>query len=82
MLNGEIDEEQFVALQQQYLLQSEAEARQRLRFVRSYGAYVINYNWGKDLVKQYVEQASSEDERWQRFISLLSTPKLPSSLAW
>jgi hypothetical protein len=82
LLNGEIDEEQFVALQQQYLLQSEAEARQRLRFVRSYGAYVINYNWGKDLVKQYVEQARSEDERWQRFISLLSTPKLPSSLAW
>jgi hypothetical protein len=82
LLNGEIDEAQFVALQQQYLLQSEAEARQRLRFVRSYGAYVINYNWGKDLVKQYVEQASSEEERWQRFISLLSTPKLPSSLAW
>lgn len=81
-LNGDIAAEQFVALQQQYLLQSEAEARQRLRFVEAYGAYVINYNWGKDLVKTYIEQANTEDERWQRFISLLTTPRLPSSLDW
>lgn len=81
-LDKEIDAEQFVALQQQYLLQSEAEAQQRLRFVEAYGAYVINYNWGKDLVKNYVEQAGSEDERWQRFITLLSSPRLPSSLDW
>lgn len=81
-LNNEIDAEQFVALQQQYLLQSEAEARQRLRFVEAYGAYVINYNWGKDLVKAYIEQATTEDERWQRFITLLTTPRLPSSIDW
>ncbi|GHG60332.1 hypothetical protein GCM10010919_03720 [Alishewanella longhuensis] len=81
-LNNEIDAEQFVALQQQYLLQSEAEARQRLRFVEAYGAYVINYNWGKDLVKAYIEQASTEDERWQRFMTLLTTPRLPSSMDW
>ena len=81
-LNNEIDAEQFVALQQQYLLQSEAEARQRLRFVEAYGAYVINYNWGKDLVKAYIEQASTQDERWQRFMTLLTTPRLPSSIDW
>lgn len=81
-LNKEIDAEQFVALQQQYLLQSEAEARQRLRFVEAYGAYVINYNWGKDLVKAYIEQARTQDERWQRFMILLTTPRLPSSMDW
>lgn len=81
-LNQEIDAEQFVALQQQYLLQSEAEARQRLRFVEAYGAYVINYNWGKDLVKAYIEQATTEETRWQRFKTLLTSPRLPSSLEW
>lgn len=81
-LNNEIDAEQFVALQQQYLLQSEAEARQRLRFVEAYGAYVINYNWGKDLVKAYIEQESTQDGRWQRFMTLLTTPRLPSSMDW
>lgn len=81
-LNNEVDAEQFVALQQQYLLQSEAEARQRLRFVEAYGAYVINYNRGKDLVKAYIEQANTQDERWQRFMTLLTTPRLPSSIDW
>lgn len=81
-INGEIAAEQFVALQQQYLLQSEAEARQRLRFVETYGAYVINYNWGKDLVKNYIAEADSEHARWQRFTTLLSTPRLPSSIDW
>ncbi|MDP4944313.1 MAG: hypothetical protein NWQ48_02260 [Alishewanella sp.] len=81
-LNGEIDAATAQSLRQRYLLQSEAEAKQGIRFVDTYGAYVINYNWGKDLVKNYIEQGGSEDERWQRFISLLSTPKLPSSIAW
>ncbi|KKO44311.1 hypothetical protein WG68_15900 [Arsukibacterium ikkense] len=81
-LNGDIDSEQAVVLLQQYSLNSEAEARQRLRFFDSYGAYVINYNWGKDLVKQYIEQTDDHDERWARFIQLLSSPRVPTSIAW
>ncbi|SNY49746.1 hypothetical protein SAMN06297280_1526 [Arsukibacterium tuosuense] len=81
-LNGDIDGEQAVALLQQYSLNSEAEARQRLRFFDSYGAYVINYNWGKELVKQYIEQTDDQDERWARFIKLLSSPRVPSSIEW
>ena len=81
-LNGDIDGERAVALLQQYSLNSEAEARQRLRFFDSYGAYVINYNWGKELVKQYVEQTDDHDERWARFIKLLSSPRIPSSINW
>ncbi|WP_213998663.1 hypothetical protein [Arsukibacterium sp.] len=81
-LNGDIDGEQAVTLLQQYSLNSEAEARQRLRFFDSYGAYVINYNWGKELVKQYIEQTDDQDERWARFIKLLSSPRIPSSMDW
>jgi hypothetical protein len=81
-LNGDIDGERAVVLLQQYSLNSEAEARQRLRFFDSYGAYVINYNWGKELVKQYIEQTDDQTERWARFIQLLSSPRIPSSLDW
>jgi hypothetical protein len=53
-----------------------------LIFWNTYGAYVINYNWGKDLVKNWVE--SGEDQsingRWKRFSKLLSSPMLPSNL--
>jgi hypothetical protein len=46
---------------------------------------VINYNLGKDLVRQYVEgyAARASDPaaaRWNVFIDLLSSPRLPSGL--
>jgi hypothetical protein len=82
-INGEIDGDKVVELFQQYTLMSAEKARQRLRFVDAYGTYVINYNWGKQLVADYVQQgADSADERWQRFGKLLSSPRLPSSLNW
>lgn len=82
-IDGEIDGDQVVELFQQYTLMSPEKAAQRKRFVDAYGAYVINYNWGKQLVKEYVEEgADSREERWQRFAKLLSSPRLPSSLDW
>ncbi|MAD73554.1 MAG: hypothetical protein CML20_01900 [Rheinheimera sp.] len=81
-INGDIDGERAVALLQQYSLNSEAEARQRLRFFDTYGAYVINYNWGKQLVRDYVEQTDDQAERWARFTRLLSSPRVPSSIEW
>ncbi|WP_237060070.1 hypothetical protein [Microbulbifer sediminum] len=81
-IDGEIDGEKVVELFQTYGLRSPERAAQRKRFVDTYGAYVINYNWGKQLVANYVEQATSPEERWQRFSTLLSSPRLPSSLDW
>ncbi|WP_226665637.1 hypothetical protein [Microbulbifer aggregans] len=82
-INGDIDADKAVELFQQYGLRSPEKAKQRVSFVDTYGAYVINYNWGKQLVKEFVEEGgSSEDERWQRFAKLLSSPRLPSSLDW
>jgi hypothetical protein len=43
---------------------------------------VINYNLGQDLVRAYVEAAGDTPEaRWEVFTALLSSPRLPSSLA-
>ena len=59
-------------------------AEQRTRFFDTYRSYVINYNLGKDLVRQYIEArggtADRPDVRWSEFARLLSSPRLPSGL--
>ena len=83
-LNGEIDRTAAAAWLTRYALMSPPRAEQRTRFFDQYRTYVINYNLGKDLVKQYVEfrggTADSPDRRWQEFEKLLSSPRLPSGL--
>ncbi|WP_199775601.1 hypothetical protein [Microbulbifer pacificus] len=82
-IDREIDRDEAIARFQKYTGMSPEKAAQRVRFVDTYGAYVINYNWGKQLVQDYVEQgADSPQERWQKFSRLLSSPRLPSSLNW
>lgn len=67
-----------------YSLMSPARAAQRLRFIEKYRAYVINYNLGQDLVRDYVNchggDAEHPEKRWQVFGDLLASPRLPSSL--
>jgi hypothetical protein len=57
-------------------------ARQRVRFIDQYRSYVINYNLGKDLVRQFIESRAGSDRgrRWTEFGRLLSSPRLPSGL--
>jgi hypothetical protein len=57
-------------------------AAQRVRFIDQYGAYVINYNLGQDLVASYVERHAGTDPalRWSEFAKLISSPRLPSGL--
>jgi len=57
-------------------------AAQRVRFIDQYGAYVINYNLGKDLVASYIERRAGADpaRRWSEFGALISSPRLPSGL--
>jgi hypothetical protein len=59
-------------------------AAQRTRFFDQYRSYVINYNLGKDLVRQYIESrggaSDRPEQRWQEFETLLSSPRLPSGL--
>jgi len=81
-LNGDIDDIKAVEMLQKYTLASKKKAQQRVRFWNTYGAYVINYNWGKDMVKKWVESGKDQSPkgRWKRFSKLLSSPRLPSTL--
>ena len=59
-----------------------ARAEQRVKFFDQYRSYVINYNLGKDMVRQYIESRAKDDavKRWEEFGKLLSSPRLPSGL--
>ena len=82
-LDGEIDADQAAEWLTNYALMAPARARQRVKFIEQYRSYVINYNLGKDLVREYVERECGGDaqKRWDVFAGLLSSPRLPSGLA-
>jgi hypothetical protein len=81
--DGEIDAAAAAKWFETYALYSPERAEQRVRFVDQYGAYVINYNLGKDLVGRYLEGHAGGDpeRRWSEFAKLISSPRLPSGLA-
>ncbi len=83
-LDGEIPREQAVDWLVRYNLSSPERAEQRTRFMDRYRSYVINYNYGQDLVREYIEKqggtAENPERRWDAFVKLLASPRLPSGL--
>jgi hypothetical protein len=83
-LNAEISREDAAQWLVNYALMSPERAQQRTRFFDQYRSYVINYNFGLDLVRQYIERhGGTEDKpvkRWEEFTKLISSPRLPSGL--
>jgi hypothetical protein len=83
-LDGRINADAAVAWLEKYALMPHDRATQRVRFFDQYRSYVINYNYGKDLVRKFIESrggtASNPARRWQEFERLLSSPRLPSEL--
>jgi hypothetical protein len=83
-LDGGISRQDAEAWLVRYSLMSPERAAQRVRFIDQYRSYVINYNLGQDLVRQYIEKrggtADHPEKRWQEFAKLISSPRLPSGL--
>jgi hypothetical protein len=83
-LDGKVDAAGAADMLESWGLYSRPRAEQRVRFIEQYRSYVINYNLGQDLVRAYVERVAGSgggDSRWQAFIALLSSPRLPSGLS-
>ena len=82
LINGEIGENDAVQWLQKYALMDPARAQQRVKFIKRYRSYVINYNLGEDMVRRYIEKRSGTDpeKRWSEFGKLLSSPRLPSGI--
>ena len=84
-LDGHLDAAGAAAWLSRYALMAPDRAAQRVRFIDTYRSYVINYNLGQDLVREYVEREAgpeaTAEERWAVFAALLSSPRLPSGLS-
>lgn len=80
-LDGEVTRPQALELTQKYLLLSPARAEQSVKFTDHYRSYVINYGWGKDLVRAYIERGNPDTtERWRRMEKILNEPTVPADL--
>lgn len=67
-----------------YGLTNEETAKKSIHFIRVNRSYVINYNYGQDLVKEYIEAKgggpSNPAKRWELFEWLLKNPVTPQEL--
>jgi len=80
-LNGDISRGEAVDWLVSYALTSPGRSRQRTDFFDTYRSYVINYNLGKDIVRNWVERDhAGNEQRWARFEQLLSSPMTAADL--
>ncbi|MCK6542763.1 hypothetical protein L6Q79_08790 [bacterium] len=83
-INGTMTREQAIDWMVTYGMYARERAEQRLRFIERYRSYVINYNYGLDLVRGYIEKnggtSDKPETRWKLFEKLLSEPTMPSAL--
>ncbi len=84
LVDGKLSPTAAVAKLERYSLMDPERAAKRVQFILHYRSYVINYNYGEDLVKSYIEKQGGNDQhpekRWEEFGKLLSSPRLPSGL--
>ena len=83
-LNGNWTREGTVEFLETYQLLSKERAEKKLDFIDYYRTYVINYNLGEDIIRNYIEKngggADDHERRWEVFEQLLLTPQTPSRL--
>jgi hypothetical protein len=72
-LDGKITREEAIEQRRKYSLTSRARAEQSVRFIEQYRSYVLNYNLGQDIVKEYIEkQGDDQSSRWAAFEGMLT----------
>ena len=62
-LDGIISADEAVRWLETYSLASQERARQKLRFIYRYCSYVISYNFGLELVRNYIEAHGGTADR-------------------
>jgi hypothetical protein len=81
-LFGGMPKDEAIQWLMEFGLESVGTATQRLNFIQALRTYVINYNYGKTLVKGYVESYSDQGKEamWEAFEEVLSTPITPQDM--
>lgn len=74
LFNQSIDEAEAVRQLMLLGLMGKESAERNMHFIKKYRSYVINYNYGLELITGYIEKETSFNDRWKRFYFLLSNP--------
>ncbi len=76
LVNKTMSEEEAVRWLMEYALFNQQTAMKSIHFIKANRSYVINYNYGQDLARGYVESRIRDnptpDNRWKAFGELLS----------
>lgn len=84
LVDGTMTEAEAMRWLMEYGLNNRETAAKSISFIRKYGSYVINYNYGLQLVKDYVESRggtlTDPGKRWELFRHLLSNAITPADL--
>lgn len=84
LINDTMSESKARSYLKKYCLMNDETADKSISFIKKYRSYVINYNYGQDLVKDYIERngGTTKDpaKRWELFGHLLSNPVNPADL--
>lgn len=83
LLNKTMTESEAMYWLQNFSLANEETAKKSISFIRANRSYIINYNYGKQLVKEYIEGKagpSTSNKQWDEFGWLLSNEVTPSDL--
>lgn len=84
LLNGTFSEAQAMLWLKEYGLNNDETAAKAINFIKTMRSYIINYNYGMVLVKNYIEKKGGTDndipKRWESFGWLLSNEVTPADL--
>jgi hypothetical protein len=81
IVNNIMNEQEAMRWLMEYALFNEETAKKSIAFIKANRSYVINYNYGMDLVRKYMENKTGNDaneaKRWEAFGWLLSNQVQP-----
>lgn len=84
LINQTMNRDKAKTWLKKFCLMNDETAEKSISFIKKYRSYVINYNYGQDLVKGYVERnggtAKDPAKRWEIFGHLLSNEINPADL--
>ncbi|GGH03935.1 hypothetical protein GCM10007352_06850 [Mucilaginibacter phyllosphaerae] len=84
LINETMSESKARSYLKKYCLMNDETADKSISFIKKNRSYVINYNYGMDLIKGYMEHnggtAKDPAKRWELFGQLLSNPVDPADL--
>ncbi|GAB5465423.1 MAG: hypothetical protein Kapaf2KO_08590 [Candidatus Kapaibacteriales bacterium] len=83
-MNGNLSKEETKDFLVNNALLTAEKADKRIEFIERFGAYIINYKLGSELVESHIEAVmrggGSQEQKWAVYLDLLTNPYNPSDL--